>query len=234
MPRWLRILLGVVAAVVLVTLLGRLLSDQIAAFAGWVDRQGRLAPLLYIGGYVVATVLLIPGSLLTLAAGAIFGLGWGTLYAFVAATAAESAAFLLARHAVRPLVERRLRSDARFEKIDRAIARRGFRVVLLLRLSPLLPFNLLNYALGLTAVSFADVLLSAVGMLPGTLLYVYSGTVVGGVARLAAGVEVPHTAGYYLVLALGLAATIAVTIVVTRIARRALEEETDGVVDGRA
>lgn len=234
MPRWLRILLGVVAAVVLVTLLGRLLSDQIAAFAGWVDRQGRLAPLLYIGGYVVATVLLIPGSLLTLAAGAIFGLGWGTLYAFVAATAAESAAFLLARHAVRPLVERRLRSDARFEKIDRAIARRGFRVVLLLRLSPLLPFNLLNYALGLTAVSFADVLLSAVGMLPGTVLYVYSGTVVGGVARLAAGVEVPHTAGYYLVLALGLAATIAVTIVVTRIARRALEEETDGVVDERA
>jgi uncharacterized membrane protein YdjX (TVP38/TMEM64 family) len=234
MPRWLKILLGVIAEVVLVTLLGRLLSDQIATFAAWVDRQGRLAPLLYIVGYVVATVLLIPGSLLTLAAGAIFGLGWGTVYAFVAATAAESAAFLLARHAVRPLVERRLRSDARFAKIDRAIARKGFRVVLLLRLSPLLPFNLLNYALGLTTVSFADVLLSAVGMLPGTLLYVYSGTVVGGVARLAAGVEVPHTTGYYLVLGLGLAATIAVTIVMTRIARRALEEETDGVTDTRA
>lgn len=230
MPRWLKIVLGVAAAVALVSLLGHLLGEPIARFAAWVDSQGRLAPALYIAGYVLATVALVPGSLLTLAAGAIFGLVRGTAYAFIAATAAESAAFLLARYAVRPLVERRLRGEPRFEKIDRAIAREGFRVVLLLRLSPLLPFNLLNYALGLTRVRFRDVLLSAIGMLPGTILYVYSGTVIGGVARLAAGVEVPHTTGYYVVLALGLAATVAVTLVLTRIARRALDEETGGAV----
>ena len=231
MPRWLKIVLGVVAAIAVVTLLGNVLAEPIARFAAWVDHQGRLAPLLYIVGYVLATVALIPGSLLTLAAGAIFGLGWGTLYAFLAATAAESVAFLLARYAVRPLVARRLQGEPRFERIDRAIAREGFRVVLLLRLSPLLPFNLLNYALGLTRVRFIDVLLSAIGMLPGTLLYVYSGTVAGGVARLAAGVEVAHTTGYYVVLLLGLVATIAVTVVLTRIARRALDEETGGTDD---
>lgn len=230
MPRWLRIVLGIAVAVVLVTLLGRVLAEPIVRFASWVDDQGRLAPLLYIAGYLLATVALIPGSLLTLAAGAIFGLAWGTVYAFTGATLGATAAFLLARYAVRPLVARRMRREERFAKMDRAIGRSGFRVALLLRLSPLFPFNLLNYALGLTSVRLVDILLSAVGMLPGTLLYVYSGTVMGGLARLAAGAEVPHTTGYYLVLLLGLLATVAVTLVLTRLARRALEDET-GVTD---
>jgi uncharacterized membrane protein YdjX (TVP38/TMEM64 family) len=226
MSRWLKFVLGLAVAIAVVALLGRVLGEPIARFAAWVEAQGRLAPMLYIAGYVVATVALVPGSLLTLAAGAIFGLLWGTLYAFVGATIGACLAFLLARHAVRPWVERRLRDEPRFAKIDRAIARRGFRVVFLLRLSPVLPFNVLNYALGLTRVSFADVVLSSIGMLPGTMLYVYSGTVIGGVARLAAGTEVPRTSGYYLVVALGLAATVVVTLLLTRIARRALNEDT--------
>jgi uncharacterized membrane protein YdjX (TVP38/TMEM64 family) len=125
-------------------------------------------------------------------------------------------------------VERRLAGDPRFAAIDRAVGQKGRRIVLLLRLSPLFPFNLLNYALGLTRVRFADFVAASIGMLPGTLLYVYYGKVVGDVARLAGGAGVPRSPGYYAVLATGLVATVAVATVVARTARRALEEATGG------
>jgi uncharacterized membrane protein YdjX (TVP38/TMEM64 family) len=99
--------------------------------------------------------------------------------------------------------------------------------VLLLRLSPVFPFNLLNYALGLTQVRFRDYMLASVGMLPGTLLYVYTGALAGEVAALAGGAAAPKGAGYYAVFAIGLAAAIAVAALVTRIARRALSEVTE-------
>jgi uncharacterized membrane protein YdjX (TVP38/TMEM64 family) len=174
----------------------------------------------------VATVAFVPGSLLTLAAGAIFGLGWGTAYVFVAATLGAAAAFLVARHLVRGAVERRLAGDARFAAIDRAIAHEGRRIVFLLRLSPVFPFNLLNYALGLTRVRFADYVVASLGMIPGTILYVYYGKLAGDVAALAGGAKVEKGPAYWAVLALGLVATAAVTALVTRTARRALREAT--------
>ena len=99
---------------------------------------------------------------------------------------------------------------------------------MLLRLSPVFPFNLLNYALGLTRVRFADYLVASIGMLPGTLLYVYYGKVAGDVARLAGSATVPRGAAYYGFVALGLVATVVGTTLVTRTARRALQEVTDG------
>jgi uncharacterized membrane protein YdjX (TVP38/TMEM64 family) len=180
--------------------------------------------VVFVAGYAVAAVAFVPGSLLTLAAGAVFGLLRGTLYVFVGATLGAAAAFLVARHLARRVVERRLRDDPRLQAIDRAVARQGRKIVFLLRLSPLFPFNLLNYALGLTQVRFADYLVASIGMLPGTLLYVYYGKVLGDVAALAAGRTVEKGAADYALLALGLLATLAVTTLVTRVARRALKE----------
>ena len=169
-------------------------------------------------------VCFVPASLLTLAAGAIFGLAEGTLLVFVAAVLGSTAAFLLSRTVAREAIARRVEGDRRFAAIDRAIEREGRRIVILLRLSPVFPFVLLNYALGLTRVRLADYLVASIGMLPGTLLYVYSGKVAGDLATLAGGAAVPRGAGYYAVIGLGFAATAVVTVLVTRVARRALRD----------
>lgn len=218
-------LFGIVIGIVLVVLLARWLGGYLQPFAEWVADQGAVGIVAFVIGYAVATVLAIPGSLLTLAAGAIFGIAEGTAAVFTGAVLGSSAAFLIGRYLARPLVQRRVASDPRFERIDRAVAREGWKIVGLLRLSPLLPYNALNYALGLTGVSFRDYLIGAVGMLPGTLLYVYSGRVAGELAVLAGGGVVERGTGYFALLGVGLVATILVTIWVGRIARRALSEE---------
>jgi uncharacterized membrane protein YdjX (TVP38/TMEM64 family) len=225
-----RILLAAGTLAILIVA-GRRLAALIPEFAAWVESLGVWGPIVFVAGYVLATVAFVPGSLLTLGAGAIFGLGQGTALVLIAATLGASAAFLVSRYLARSVVERRLAGNPRFAAIDRAVGREGRKIVLLLRLSPVFPFNLLNYALGLTRVRFGDYVIASLGMLPGTLLYVYYGKVIGDVARLAGGGAVPKGWAYYTVLALGLAATIAVTTVVTRIARRALEEATDGERD---
>jgi uncharacterized membrane protein YdjX (TVP38/TMEM64 family) len=133
----------------------------------------------------------------------------------------------VSRHLARRTVERRLAGNQRFAAIDRAVGAQGRKIVFLLRLSPVFPFNLLNYALGLTQVRFVDYLIGSLGMIPGTILYVYYGKLAGDVAALAGGgARVEKGAGYYAVLLLGLVATVAVTTVVTRTARRALKEAT--------
>ena len=212
-------LLGVVALIAG----GRSVGGYVPAFAQWVNDLGALGPVVFMLGYVVATVAFIPGSLLTLAAGAIFGIARGTAFVFVAATAGATAAFLVSRYLARGLVEKRIAGNDKFASIDGAIASQGRRIVFLLRLSPVFPFNLLNYALGLTRVRLGDFVMASFGMLPGTLLYVYYGKLAGDVAALAGGVAPPRDAGYYAVLALGLVATIAVTTIVTRLARTALK-----------
>jgi len=223
---WLRIAM-IVAAVVGVILLGRRLGAALPAFAAWVDSLGAWGPVAFIAGYALAVVAFAPGSVLTLAAGAIFGLARGTLYVFIAATLGASLAFLVARYIARPWVERRIAANPGFAAIDRAVAAQGRRIVFLLRLSPAFPFNLLNYALGLTRVRFVDALVASIGMLPGTLLFVYYGKLAGEVASLAGGAPVERGAAYYAVLGLGLVATLLVTTIVARTARRALREATD-------
>lgn len=206
--------------------LGREAGRYVPQFAQWVHRLGVWGPIVFIVGYAVATLALVPGSLLTLVAGAIFGLAAGVVYVFIAATVGAAAAFLVSRYLARGAIERRLASNAKFAAIDRAIGAQGRKIVFLLRLSPVFPFNLLNYGLGLTQVRFSDYVLASAGMLPGTLLYVYYGKLAGDVAALAGGAAPEKGTGYYTVLFLGLAATIAVTTVVTRTARRALQEAT--------
>ncbi len=225
---WLRLLLVALALATLLLVAHRL-GGYVAIAATRIRGLGVWAPLAFVAAYAVATVALLPGSALTLAGGALFGLLRGTVYVFAGATLGASAAFLIARHLARGVVEGRLAANPRFAAIDRAIAREGRKIVFLLRLSPVFPFNLLNYALGLTRVRFVDYLLASLGMLPGTVLYVYTGKALGDVVAVAAGAAVPHDARYWGVLALGLAATATVTIVVTRTARRALAEEVKDV-----
>ena len=214
------------AAVVGLILLGRQGGAYIPIFAEWVKGLGVWGPIAFIAGYVVAAVLFIPGSLLTLAGGAIFGLTKGVMIVFLAAVLGSSAAFLVSRYVARSSVERRLAGNARFAAIDRAVGAQGRKIVFLLRLSPVFPFTLLNYGLGLTNVRFVDYVIASIGMLPGTLLYVYYGKVIGDVAALAGGTAMEKGPADYAILILGLAATIVVTTIVTRIARRALSDVT--------
>ncbi len=218
--------LALAAALAALLLLGRFAGDAIPRFASWVEGLGALGPAVFIAGYAAAVVAFAPASLLTLAAGAIFGVLEGTVYVFVAASLGACLAFLVARHAARPLVERRVAGNPRFAAIDRAIGQQGRRIVFLLRLSPAFPFNLLNYALGLTRVRLGDYALACLGMLPGTLAYVYSGSLLGDVAAAAGGAAPQRGPLQWALIAAGLAATLAVTAIVTRIARRALAEAT--------
>ena len=227
--RWKAALKVVVAVAALAGLwfLGRELGGYVPRFASWVESLGIWGPLVFVGGYAAATVAFIPGSLLTLAAGAIFGLLYGTVWVFLGATLGSALAFLVARYVARGAVERRLEGREKFATIDRAVGREGFKIVALMRLSPVFPFNLLNYALGLTRVRFRDYLLASFGMLPGTFLYVYYGKALGSLAQVAGGDRPERGVGDWVVLGLGLVATVLVTTLVTRISRRALEEEVE-------
>jgi len=221
-PLW-KLVAGAIGLAALVAL-GRFAGGYIQGFAQWVDGLGFWGPTVFVLGYIVAVVAFVPASLLTLGAGAIFGIVDGVIYVFVAASVGSCLAFLVSRHLARSAIEKRLDGKPKFSAIDRAVAAEGLKIVFLLRLTPAVPFNLLNYALGLTRVRFADYAIASVGMLPGTLLYVYSGKLAGDVATLAGNPAVARGWGYYSLLVLGLAATLAVTLVVTHSARRALAE----------
>ena len=222
---WSRIVGGVVI-VVLLAAAGRELGAYLPRFVAWVDTLGIWGPAVFVFGYVTATVAFVPGSLLTLAAGAVFGLVKGTACVVIGATIGSSLAFLVSRYVARGIIEQRMERYPRFAAIDRAMGAEGFKIVLLLRLSPVFPFNLLNYALGLTQVRFRDYVAAAIGMVPGSLLFTYYGKLAGDVAALAGGAAVERGAGYYAVLVLGLVATVLVTTLVTRSAGRALRQAT--------
>lgn len=186
----------------------------------WIDGLGAWGPVLFVVLYALATVWLVPGSALTLGAGAVFGVAWGSVYVSIGATLGATAAFLVGRYFARERVAKKIARHAAFAAIDRAVGEEGWKIVGLTRLSPVFPFTLLNYAFGLTRVRLRDyVLASWLGMMPGTVMYVY----LGSLARAGAQERTP---GEWALYGLGLAATIAVTVLITRIARRALDERT--------
>jgi uncharacterized membrane protein YdjX (TVP38/TMEM64 family) len=202
----------------------RFWQDTLASFLEWVQGIGPWGAVLFAAAYVPAAVLLVPGSLLTLGAGFVFGVVKGTVIVSLGSTAGAAAAFIVGRSLARDWVARRLAGRPTMAAIARAVEIEGFKIVLLTRLSPVLPFNLLNYAFGLTAVPLREyVLASWIGMLPGTIMYVYLGSAANSLAALLSG-DQPRTTGQQVLFALGLAATVAATIIVTRAARRALAE----------
>jgi len=205
------------------------LADWTTTLAERARATGALGVAIFIAAYVGATVAFLPGSLLTLAAGFAYGPVWGLAVASPASVAGATAAFLLGRTLLRDWAHRKTSDSPRMRAIWRAVEREEFKVVLLLRLSPLVPFNVLNYALSLSNVRGGTyVVASALGMLPGTVLYVYLGSLAPTAAQLSSAAQGGGT-GRTLLYVAGLAATIAVVIIATRAARRALKDELERV-----
>src|SRR5687767_9949031 len=165
-----------------------MLRDTLSSFLEWVQRIGPWGPVLFAAAYVPAAVLFVPGSLLTLGAGFVFGLGKGTVVVSFGSTAGAAAAFIVARSFAHDWVAPHVARRPTLAAIGRAVETESFKVVLLTRLSPVFPFNLLNYAYGLTSVPFRTyVLASWIGMLPGTIMYVYLGSAGKSLATLLSG-----------------------------------------------
>ena len=207
-------------AVVAIVVAARLLPVQewLKSFETWVQGLGPAGMLLYAAVYVGAVLLFVPGIVLTLGAGFLFGLGWGIVVVSVASTIAAALAFVIARYIARGAVESIVRKNPKFAAIDRAIGREGWKVVALLRLSPLVPFSLSNYLYGLTSVRLGPyVATSWAAMLPATVLYVSLGA-----AGRRIGEKAPRSPWEWAFLAAGIVATAAVTVLLTRRAKREL------------
>ena len=150
--------------------------ENVPKIKTWVASFGKIAPLIYIGLYLVSTVFFLPGSPVTVLAGFVFGPFWGVFYASVASIISVSMAFLVARYVARDLVEGWVKDNAQFRKIDEQVEEQGWRILMFTRLVPIFPFNLQNYAYGLTSIRFSTyVLVSAIFMLPGTAVFVQLG-----------------------------------------------------------
>jgi uncharacterized membrane protein YdjX (TVP38/TMEM64 family) len=214
------LLLAAAAAAVIVAVRVLPVPEWLRAFQGWVAGTGVWGGVVYGRVYVACALLFVPGSVLTIGAGLVFGPLWGTVIVSAASTATAALAFLIARHLARERVAAAARRNPRFEAIDRAVAEKGWKVVALLRLSPVVPFSLSNYLYGLTPVRFAPyVLTSWIAMLPATLLYVWLGA--AGGAAAGAG-ERPRDPLEWALLGAGLLATVIVTVLLTRTARSQL------------
>ena len=200
------------------------LQQVVQSVLSQIQQLGAVGVLTFILLYAIAAVAFVPGSLLTLGAGFVYGVVQGSVYVLIGASLGAVLAFLVGRYVARDWVARKIQQNSKFRAIDEAVGREGFKIVLLTRLSPVFPFNLLNYAFGITGVSLRDYTLGCVGMLPGTVLYVYLGSLAGDLATL--GTETPdaNPALQWAVRGIGFAATLAVTLYVTKIARKALAE----------
>lgn len=214
------IVAGIVVTALLVTagVFRMELNEALQSLQGWMKDAGALGIVVFVLVYVLATVMLFPAWILTVGAGLTYGLATGTVLVSVSSVLGATSSFLISRSFLRETVARRIGADPRFASIDEAIAKQGWKIVLLIRLSPAFPFNLLNYALGLTRIPVHHYAASSwLGMLPGTLMYVYLGSLgtffIDGRER---------TAAEYAMMIGGFAATVAVTVYVTRIARNAL------------
>ncbi len=217
MSRYLKI--GAVLAAVVAIVVYLPAGEWFAAAARWAEGLGPAGLVVFAAIYAVATVLMIPGSALTLIGGAAFGFTLGTFSVWSGATVGLGLAFLVARRFARERVSAWLEGRPSFAAIDRAVAKEGWKIVLLTRLTPVFPFSFQNYAYGLTGVSFLGYLIaSAVGILPGTMLYVY---IASGVADAVSG----RTGGLETAIRVaGLVAFILAAVLITRTARRALRE----------
>lgn len=189
----------------------------------WLDSIGIWGPIVFILIYAVLTVFLIPGSALTIGAGALFGLGWGSLWVIAGSNIGANLAFLIGRYLAREKVAKKIEGNKNFEAIDRAVAKEGWKIVGLTRLSPLFPFTLLNYAYGLTKVKWSHYsFASLIGMIPGTVMWVY----IGSLGKLAAESDSASTVEIVF-YGVGFLATVLVTVVITKAAKKALNEKAD-------
>ncbi len=190
----------------------------------WVQELGAIGAIAFMIIYIVAAVAFVPGSILTLGAGVVFGVILGSIYVFIGATIGATLAFLVGRYVARGWISHKIAGNEKFAAIDKAVGKEGLKIVLLTRLSPIFPFNLLNYAFGVTGVSLKDYVIGSLGMIPGTIMYVYIGSLAGNIATLGSGVRPSNPTITWAIRIIGFLATVAVTVYVTRVARKALDE----------
>jgi uncharacterized membrane protein YdjX (TVP38/TMEM64 family) len=199
-------------------------KDWLIRSLEWTQGLGIWGPMFVVAFYIVACILFLPGSILTLGAGFLFKVIGGTITVSIGSTLGACAAFLVGRTVARKWITGKVAKNAKFAAIDEAVAQQGFKIVLLTRLSPVFPFNVLNYAFGLTKISFWKYVLGSwIGMIPGTVMYVYFGAGLRSLADVAAGQVEKGIAGK-LFFWFGLVATIVVTIFITRVASNALRD----------
>ncbi|NJK67909.1 MAG: TVP38/TMEM64 family protein [Microcoleus sp. CSU_2_2] len=223
--RW-KLIFGICLAVALIAV-ARFFNVQVIIknVLESIANLGPWGPAAFILIYIVATVLFIPGSLLTLGSGVLFGVVGGSICVSIGSILGASCAFLIGRYLTRNWVSKQIEGNQKFKSIDIAVAKEGWKIVLLTRLSPIFPFNLLNYAFGVTQVSFKDYFFASwIGMIPGTVMYVYIGSLAGSLAALGSPGR-SRTAAEWALYGIGLLATIALTVYVTRIAKKALDEK---------
>ncbi len=195
------------------------IPGMIAAVLAWVENLGAVGMAVFVGLYILACVLVLPGSAITLGGGAIYGLPLGFALVSLGSTLGATVTFIIARYLARDWVAGKVEGNATFKSMDEAVAQQGWKIVFLTRLTPLIPFNIQNYGYGLTKVSLPHYILASwIGMMPGTLLYVYIGTLGGEAA------EGGQTAGQWAMNGIALVATIVVTVVITRMAKKALKD----------
>jgi uncharacterized membrane protein YdjX (TVP38/TMEM64 family) len=199
--------------------------DWLAPVVLKLSQLGAWGPVLFVLLYVAAAVTLAPAFFLTVAAGAMFGVWRGSLIVFIGASLGASAVYLLGVPMSRSRLMARLTRDRRVAAVRDAVRGEGAWVMFLLRLSPLVPFNVLNYALALSGVRYWDFAIALIGMIPAIIMYTYYGKVVGDVAALAAGVAPPRGPEYYALLVVGLIAIFVSTTMITRAARRAVQRQ---------
>ncbi|MEG4121485.1 TVP38/TMEM64 family protein [Microcoleus sp. N9_B4] len=219
--------IALLLALLIVATRSAYVQDVLRTLLMRIEDLGWWGPVAFVATYNLATVLFVPGSVLTLGGGAIFGLWWGSVYVFAASILGAVFAFAIGRYLCRDRVVKYMQSHPKFKALDRAVSQQGLKIVFLTRLCPLFPFNLLNYALGITQVSLKDYVLGSFGMIPGTVMYVYSGSLVGEVAAI--GTETVYaspqdSAVKWLINIISFLATVAVTVFITRIASKALEK----------
>ena len=191
----------------------------------WIDGLGHWAPIMFILIYIVSSIILVPCSALTVLSGFIFGVVWGTVWVSIGSVLGASAAFLVGRYFARNWVERKTAGNKNFQAVGKAIESGGLKIVTLIRLSPLFPYNLLNYFFGVTKVPFRTFVLGSwIGMLPGTIMYVYIGHL-GRVAADSVGEKTDLATKSLTVV--GFIVTVVVTIMVTKAAKKALAERTE-------
>jgi uncharacterized membrane protein YdjX (TVP38/TMEM64 family) len=200
-------------------------QDLLRSALQWIESLGIIGGIAFIAIYIIATVAFLPGSILTLGAGVVFGVFLGAVYVFIGATIGAIAAFLVGRYLARGWISKKITGNQKFAAIDKAVAKEGFKIVLLTRLSPIFPFNLLNYAFGVTGVSLKDYALGSIGMIPGTVMYVYIGSLAGDLAKIGTESQPTNPMIQWTIRIIGFIATVAVTVYVTRLARKALAEK---------
>lgn len=202
--------------------------DYLLKMVDWIEDMGSVGYLIFICVYIVLTVLAGPAWALTLAAGFAYGLLRGTILVSIGSTLGATLAFLIGRYVAREAILRKVGEKPRFRSMDEAVGRRGFFIVFLTRLSPVFPFTLLNYSYGLTKVRLVSYFFASwIGMLPGTLMYVYLGTLITNLSQVASD-ETPTSAYQNYFYYFGLAVTVAVTLYITRLARNALKQAAGG------